>query len=351
MMTLGIGEGGYENQEVIHDSAGTFVEDPNSGGLIVPEAYARQKAQQAPEQTADQGITDAEPAPNAADLPAEPVVEEAAQATTEQVAQSDQAQKEAEATTTAETTVEPQTTEERAEKVQELLTELEGNPILDTKIEDLDAELTKQAAESGEDPEKAPGRVEKWWERVSALVGMTVGELKVAQSGSSLQTFLAAFLVFGTEGRFGSAANLRKSFEQGSDDAYLFEELEKGGPEVLIEFFNDALDRTNVQNLDNVKDLVRQFNSRAIMDWESQQKDISDFLNNQKNQYQERSFNKIKMFFDRLEGLTTEKILEQFNIKEEKSEANPADNQEVTANANQPGENAPISAQTQEQAT
>lgn len=302
MMSPNFGEASnsMEQPPVFNEPEGRFVEDPSSG-LIVPESYyVRNKAAQAQ---------------------AEPQVGQ-------NVADSNQTQTETNNILRPEDGEEksnvPQLTEQRAEVVKKAVEELEKTGVTEaTSEEDAINRIAEITAANGGNVDKETARARRWLDRASALAGMTFNEFKAANEGSSLKTFLDAFLVFGAEGRFGdtSASSLRESLGKDTDDAYLNEVLEKGGSQTLLTFFREVLEKPNLQDLNEIKDLVKEFNTNAELHWDDIHSRMADFLNNAKGQGRERNFVKIKDLFDRLEGMSAENILKYFNIDPEQETA------------------------------
>lgn len=282
MMSPNFGEASnsMEQPPVINQPEGRFVQDPNSSGLIVPESYARNKAAQAQAESQVQGADTTGDLPES--LPFDPDL---------------------------------------------VPTELEGTGVTQAQSEEEVVDMMKQAAtDAGADPQEAETRARKLMDRAAAIAGMTFNEFKAANEGSSLKTFLDAFLVFGAEGRFGdtSASSLRESLGKDTDDAYLNEVLEKGGSQTLLTFFREVLEKPNLQDLNEIKDLVKEFNMNAELRWDDLHARMADFLNDAKGQYKERSFVKIKALFARLEGMSAEIILKYFKIDPEQETADKA---------------------------
>jgi len=299
MMSPNFGEASssMEQPPVFDEPEGKFVQDPNSSGLIVPESYARDKAAQL---QVDQQIEQ-----NAAD---------ANQAQTEVSENADNILRPEDG---EEKNNVPQLTEQRAEVIKKAIEELKKTRVTEaTSEEDAIDKIAEITAANGGNVEKEKARARRWLDRASALAGMTFNEFKAANEGSSLQTFLDAFLVFGVEGRFGGTSidSLRGNIKEGTDDAYLDKVLSKGDPKILVEFFQDVLDDSNLENLDEIKDLISTFNSKAKLNKEDLDSRMAKFLNEKDSYRENRSFVGIYTLFSRLEGLSPEKILKYFKI-------------------------------------
>lgn len=319
MIPSNFGESSFENQpETFKEPEGTFVVDANSSGLVVPESYAQNKAAQlqAEQQAGQQPDASGQPDVLGESLPFEPdLVPDAAEG---------EKQKNV-----------PELTPDRAKVVEKAVEELEKTGITEATSEEdainkIAEAAAKKAADAGETPdpakiEKEKERAKRWMDRAAAVAGMTFNEFKAANEGSNLKTFLDAFLVFGTEGRFGdtSASSLRETLGKDTDDAYLNEVLEKGGEKTLIKFFQDVLDDSNIQDLSNITELVKQFNNEVLLHSEDIKKRMAVFLNEAKGQNKDRNFSKIQELFERFDGMGEEKILKYFNIDlTKKEEAN-----------------------------
>ncbi|MCL4208751.1 hypothetical protein KJZ63_03945 [Patescibacteria group bacterium] len=304
MMSPNFGEASnsMEQPPVFNEPEGRFVQDPNSSGLIVPERIARNKAAQVQTEPQVQGADTTGNLPES--LPFDPDL--VPNVSNEPVAE---------------------TAAKRSAAVEEAMNELEGTGVTQAQSEEEAVDMMKKAAtDAGADPQEAETRAKKLMDRAAAIAGMTFNEFKAANEGSSLKTFLDAFLVFGTEGRFGdtSASSLRESLGKDTDDAYLNEVLEKGGSQTLLTFFREVLEKPNLQDLNEIKDLVKEFNMNAELRWDELHSRMADFLNDAKGQYKERSFVKIKALFARLEGMSAENILKYFKIDPEQETADKA---------------------------
>lgn len=294
MMSPNFGEArnSMEQPPVFKEPEGRFVEDPSSG-LIVPESYyVRNKAAQAQAESQVQGADTTGDLPES--LPFDPDL--VPNVDDKPVAE---------------------TTAERAADVEEAVTELEGTGVTQAQSEEEAVDMMKKAAvDAGADPQEAETRAKKLMDRAAAIAGMTFNEFKAANEGSSLQTFLDAFLVFGTEGRFGgtSASSLRENLGEGTDDAYLDKVLSKGDPQTLTEFFAEILDDSNIQSLDDIKGFVTRFNNESKLRKEELDSRMANFLNDKTSYKDKRVFSGIYALFSRLEGMNEEKILKYFNI-------------------------------------
>lgn len=329
MMTPGFGVGGFSENHI--EGVASEIERSQTqteSGLYVPKSIAEQRQQQVTPEDGQGGQT---LAPDAGEGAAEVV--EPAEASDESA---DAANK---------------TTVERVEENEASLIEIADSPTMKAQSEEefID-ESAKDAAARGEDPEDAKKEARKWLDRAAAIAGMTFNEFKTAQEGSSMDLFIKSFLVFDTEGRFGdtSRGSLKDALGKDNDDAYLNEVLEKGGSKTLLEFFREALEKPNLSDLNEIKDLVKEFNAKAEVDWDNLAKKMGSFLNDAKGQYKERSFSKIKVLFNRLEGMSAENILKYFNIEPDQETADTSSG-ESTANdggaSAQSGESAPANNQ------
>lgn len=328
MMTPGFGVGGFSENHVEGVASGIERSQTQiEGGLYVPKSIAEQRQQQV---SLDNSQNEQVLAPDAGEETTGEVVEPA------EVSEegSDAASK---------------TTAERVEDNEANLIEIADSPTMKAQSEEeFIEESAKDAAARGEDPDETKKDARKWLDRAAAVAGMTFNEFKTAQEGSSMDLFIKSFLVFDTEGRFGdtSRGSLKDALGKDNDDAYLNEALEKGGSKALLEFFRETLDKPNLTDLNEIKDLVKAFNAKAEVDWADLVKSMGTFLNDPKRGYgyKERSFSKIKALFSRLEGMSAENILKYFNIESDQETADTSSGESAANDGGasvQSGESAP----------
>jgi len=171
---------------------------------------------------------------------------------------------------------------------------------------------------------------------------------KEGMETSSFEDIMKLFLVFGTEGRFGTSGvgEFSRGLEKDSSNAYLIEALEKGGEEGLKAFIEAILGKIDVGPLtdDNMKNLFKEMNDLMERDqkWEYIQDRLSTFLNN-RDYPGDHKFDKdnIKRMIDTLAGRSADQIRKTFGIStletsSEAEESSADSDQKTSGNDSEP---------------
>lgn len=305
MMSANFGEGGeaarFEQMAQDLEKSHTQVE----GGLYVPKRLAEERAQAGDDSTP---VVEAEQQP-AVDPPVGAEVPE-----NNQTPEGDQPEAVDGASHVGETAA------ERAEIVQKSLAELEGSEALTAKSEaEFADQMAQEAGARGEDPQTARDKAKNWLAKAGAIAGMTFEEFQTANKDASMETFIKFFFTFDAEGRFGgnSVGELKGSLEKDSSDAYLVEILEKGDEPTIKKFFEEVLEKTKVESLDDIRSLIKEFNfeaSKSPEAWANLEKRMSLFLNKQ-GKSGDHTFAGMKGVFARLESVEEDKIRDFFGLE------------------------------------